>query len=150
MSSLKHVKTGKGKCRAWIRMALNEASFESFLNMFVADQENLAKFYTMDSFLRQPEACSRHVYLFALTCMQQASLVAMLLSGLETLSFKLTVVRSASFHLLQPSCRIRVVSTPSKALEVKFKLTISQKQPNLTIMLLRWIRFLIAQWKPFK
>jgi hypothetical protein len=40
------VKTSRGYGRAWIRLALNEASLESYLNMFAADTEIKPKFYT--------------------------------------------------------------------------------------------------------
>ena len=45
IKKLKRVKTNRGYCRAWIRLALNEASLESYLNMFVVDTEIKPKFY---------------------------------------------------------------------------------------------------------
>lgn len=46
LKKLRCVKTGRGLGRAWIRLALNEASLESYLTMFADDNDNKPKFYS--------------------------------------------------------------------------------------------------------
>lgn len=74
IARLRSVRTDIGRGRAWIRIALNEASMEPFLNMFLDDPKHKKKFYMADAFLNDQE---------------QGETVKMLLSGLDFLSFKM-------------------------------------------------------------
>ncbi len=46
ITNLKMVQTDIGRGRAWIRLALNENSLESYLGMFASDPESKPQFYS--------------------------------------------------------------------------------------------------------
>ncbi len=71
---LQYAQTDNGRCRAWIRLAVNECSLESYINVICQDSKILSYYYETPSFVRSHEMVS------ALT---------QLLVGLTELTFKL-------------------------------------------------------------
>ena len=72
--SLQHAQSDSAKCRGWIRMAVNECSLESYINVICQDESLLSYYYESYSFVRDPESVS------ALT---------QLLTGLSLITFRL-------------------------------------------------------------
>ncbi len=71
---LQYAQTDNGRCRAWIRLAVNECSLENYINVICHDSWLLSYYYETHSFVRSHEMVS------ALT---------QLLVGLTELTFKL-------------------------------------------------------------
>lgn len=97
----KRIKTGIGRGRMWIRLALNESasSLESYLRMFSEDTIHRPKFYGPNALLNDPE---------------QLSVAMMLLVGLDFLSFNVNFDGS----LLDPSSGGTVPSANGAGLAV--------------------------------
>ncbi|XP_055681615.1 sorting nexin-29 [Lutzomyia longipalpis] len=74
-SSLRHVWTDRGKCRAFIRAALNERSLERYILMWLADS-NLGVHYEAWSLMRDEES---------------SNLLPTLAAGLSSILFAITV-----------------------------------------------------------
>ncbi|XP_059618479.1 sorting nexin-29 [Phlebotomus argentipes] len=74
-SSLRHVWTDRGKCRAFIRAALNERSLERYILMWLADS-NLGLHYESWALIRDEEA---------------SNLLPTLAAGLSSILFAITV-----------------------------------------------------------
>eukprot|EP00730_Choanoeca_flexa_P008687 TRINITY_DN12520_c1_g7_i1.p1 TRINITY_DN12520_c1_g7~~TRINITY_DN12520_c1_g7_i1.p1 ORF type:complete len:953 (+),score=231.79 TRINITY_DN12520_c1_g7_i1:74-2932(+) len=74
ISHLTAVKTGRGRARAWLRLALNESSLESYLNLFMVDDSYKSKYYSKSAWMYRLESLE---------------LIAMLVSGLEMITFDL-------------------------------------------------------------
>lgn len=53
--SLQYAQTEGGKCRAWIRLAVNECSLESYIHILCHDSKLLSQYYESYSFLRDSE-----------------------------------------------------------------------------------------------
>ena len=75
-SSLQYAQTSSGKCRAWIRLAVNECSLESYIIVLTQDSKLLTQYYESYGFLRDSEMVA------ALT---------QLLAGLTQLNFNMLV-----------------------------------------------------------
>ena len=71
---LQHAKSESAKCRGWIRMAVNECSLESYINVICHDKTLLSQHYEAHSFLHDPESVSA---------------MTQLLTGLSQITFKL-------------------------------------------------------------
>eukprot|EP00038_Savillea_parva_P020741 m.32284 g.32284 ORF g.32284 m.32284 type:complete len:964 (+) comp4880_c0_seq1:111-3002(+) len=91
----KRVKTGIGRGRLWIRIALNESAstLEAYLRMFGEDTTHKPKFYSPDALINDSE---------------QLSVAMMLLAGLDFLSFDVHFDAS----MLDPSSGGRVGFVP--------------------------------------
>jgi hypothetical protein len=59
LRSLHHVRTDVGRCRAWIRLALNESLFLSYFDTLIGDTSLLHGFYRPYAFVRDKEQTSR-------------------------------------------------------------------------------------------
>ena len=77
--SLQYAQTSSGKCRAWIRLAVNECSLESYITVLTQDAKLLSQYYESYSFLRDSEMVA------ALT---------QLLAGLSQINFNMLVESS--------------------------------------------------------
>lgn len=74
--SLQYAQTSSGKSRAWIRLAVNECSLESYITVLTQDAKLLSQYYESYSFLRDSEMVA------ALT---------QLLAGLSQINFNMLV-----------------------------------------------------------
>lgn len=63
--SLQHAQTDNGRCRAWIRLAVNECSLESYINVLCQDNSLLSNYYETYSFLRDAEMVTALAQLLA-------------------------------------------------------------------------------------
>lgn len=55
LKGLGHAKTDHAKARAWLRLAINEHSLESYLSSAAADSELLGTYYEPHAYLRDEE-----------------------------------------------------------------------------------------------
>lgn len=74
INRLSRINTDIGRCRAWIRIALNDGLLESYLAVMVADKSSLEYYYKATAYLRDPE---------------QPDIVRKYIEGLGVLQFKL-------------------------------------------------------------
>lgn len=74
--SLVHVKTDIGRGRSWLNLALNEQVMESYLRIFIENQDILRSYYNRDAFLRDNE---------------RLSLLLTLITGLDFVTFDLSM-----------------------------------------------------------
>lgn len=58
LSHLSHISTLVGKCRAWLRLALNDGLMESYLQAILSDRKKISNQYSPKAFLRDDEATS--------------------------------------------------------------------------------------------
>ena len=79
-SSLQYAQMSSGKCHAWIRLAVNECSLESYITVLTPDSKLLSQYYESYGFLRDTEMVA------ALT---------QLLAGLTQINFNMLVKSSA-------------------------------------------------------
>lgn len=56
--SLQYAQSDSGRCRAWIRLAVNECSLESYISVLCQDDTLLAQYYETHSCLRNAETTS--------------------------------------------------------------------------------------------
>ena len=56
--SLQYAQTENGKCRAWVRLAVNECSLESYIHVLCQDGSLLGQYYEPHGFLRDDESVS--------------------------------------------------------------------------------------------
>ena len=56
--SLQYAQSESGRCRAWIRLAVNECSLESYISVLHQDASLLGQYYDTYSFLRNAEMMS--------------------------------------------------------------------------------------------
>lgn len=69
LNRLKLIKTDIGRCRAWVRHALNEGLLQSYLQTMVNDKVTCAKHYENTAFVRDPECFELATrYLLGLEC----------------------------------------------------------------------------------
>ena len=57
INRLSFISTDVGRCRAWLRLALNDGLFISYLQMMLKDKSTLREYYKPAAFLRDPEKC---------------------------------------------------------------------------------------------
>ena len=65
LSSLQYAQTSSGKCRAWIRLAVNECSLESYIIVLTQDSKLLTQYYESYGFLRDSEMVAALTQLLA-------------------------------------------------------------------------------------
>lgn len=53
--SLQYAQSDSGRCRAWIRLAVNECSLESYISVLCQDSVLLGQYYESYSFLQDEE-----------------------------------------------------------------------------------------------
>lgn len=58
LSHLSHVTTQVGKCRAWLRLALNDGVTESYLHAILSEKKKISQHYSPKAFLTDDEATS--------------------------------------------------------------------------------------------
>ncbi|XP_065889788.1 pleckstrin homology domain-containing family M member 1-like [Dysidea avara] len=76
ISNLQHAQSEMGRCRAWIRLAVNECALENYINVLCQDESLLSQYYEPHAFLRNQE-------------MREA--LKYLLTGLSELNFDIDV-----------------------------------------------------------
>ncbi|KAK6639947.1 hypothetical protein RUM43_008224 [Polyplax serrata] len=57
IKKLSQITTDVGRCRVWIRMALNEAELTSYITAMEKDRRSLNSYYSVQAFLRDRETC---------------------------------------------------------------------------------------------
>lgn len=57
IKKLPHIKTDVGRCRVWLRVALNEAELTSYFTAMEKDRRPLNSYYSSQAFLRDRETC---------------------------------------------------------------------------------------------
>ncbi|XP_019855820.1 PREDICTED: uncharacterized protein LOC105313847 isoform X2 [Amphimedon queenslandica] len=97
INRLQYAQTDSGKCRAWIRLAVNECSLESYINVLTHDYQMLSYYYESHAFLRDEEVVSPF---------------RQLLTGLSQIGFDIPVdTASLEFapapEVLEPVLRLR-------------------------------------------
>ncbi|KAH9416412.1 DUF4206, partial [Dermatophagoides pteronyssinus] len=55
LKCLKQISTDVGRCRAWIRLSLNECLLRSYLDSLICDQSSLNSFYRSSAYLRDKQ-----------------------------------------------------------------------------------------------
>ena len=76
VTKLHHVKTDLGRGRAWLRLALNEESLESYLRIIAEDQKEKKKHYSKDALVWNSD---------------QLMLLTTIISGLDFLNFQIEI-----------------------------------------------------------
>ena len=56
LAHLSHITSNVGKCRAWLRLALNDGLMESYFHAILADKKKISHNYAPKAFLRDEEA----------------------------------------------------------------------------------------------
>ena len=75
--SLQYAQSEGGKCRAWIRLAVNECSLESYIHILCQDTKLLSQHYESYSFFRDSEMMAA---------------LGQLLAGLSQINFNMLVL----------------------------------------------------------
>lgn len=57
INSLRNINTDIGRCRAWVRIALNDGLLISYIQLILTDKRVLKEYYKPTAFLRDPEQC---------------------------------------------------------------------------------------------
>eukprot|EP00117_Sycon_ciliatum_P037407 scpid45103/ scgid27993/ Differentially expressed in FDCP 8 homolog len=76
LSRLQHVTSSAGRCRAWLRLAANESSLQSYFLVLCNDKDLLREFYEGHAFLLDDD---------------KTAVLCNLLNGVNTISFNLTI-----------------------------------------------------------
>ena len=80
IKNLQYTETDLGRCRAWIRLALNENSLVAYITSLQSNPELLARYYEPQAFLRDADLIEAAINV---------------LSGLDTIKFELTLDTSS-------------------------------------------------------
>ena len=57
INKLSLIATDVGRCRVWLRLALNDGLFISYLSMMLKDKNTIKDYYKPSAFLRDSEMC---------------------------------------------------------------------------------------------